>query len=211
MFNSPVVYAHNILTTDCMSWFLNLCNIQLIWLCTSHSAIQPLACKPRVAQQLGGCACLSYGLRYELLKRHARRAQVLLHCIKMTQHSTQQANVRCFCVFCVLQQILPDAHIDIWCLVCPMTCLQVQQKVGPVNSACHICPVQVSVHKASLQVRNSKPSFQIDSGNAALCQLGMYAAKAWMHAVLHVAKQRLHQGTVRFAKTGRAVEKAFNS
>jgi len=78
VFDSPVVHAHNILTTDCKSWFLNLCNIPLIWLCTSHSAIQPLACNPRVTQQLDGCACLPYGLRYELLKRHARRAQVLL-------------------------------------------------------------------------------------------------------------------------------------
>ena len=78
MFDSPVVHAHNILTTDCKSWFLNLCNIPLIWLCTSHSAIQPLACNPRVTQQLDGCACLPHGLRYELLKGHARRAQVLL-------------------------------------------------------------------------------------------------------------------------------------
>jgi len=194
-----------------MSQFLNLRNIPLIWLCTSHSAIQPLACNPRVTQQLGGCACLSYGLRYELLKRHARRAQLLLHCIKMTPHPTQQADVRCFCIFCVLQQILPDAHIDIWCLICPMTCLQVQQKVGPVNSACHICPVQVSVHKASLQVRNGRPSFWTDSGNAALCQDGMYWAKAWMHGVLHVANPCLQQGSVCFTKTGEAVEKAFNS
>ena len=181
-----------------MSLFHNLCNIPLIWLCTSHSAIQPLACNPRVTQQLDGCACLPYGQRYELLERHARRAQALLHCIKMTQHSTQQADVRCFCIFCVLQQIFPDAHIEIWCLICPLTCLQIQQKVGPVNSACHICPAQVSVHKASLQVRNSKPSFQIDSGNAALCRGGMYGSKAWMHGVLHVAKQCLHQGSVCF-------------
>ncbi len=92
-----------------------------------------------------------------------------------------------------------------------MTCPQIQQKVDPVNSACHISPVQVSVHKASLQVRHSKPSFQVDSGNAALCQDGMYGTKARGHAVLHFAKHCLQQDSVCFTMTGEAAEKAFNS
>lgn len=86
------------------------CNVTLIWLRTSHSAIRPLARDPRVIQQLDSCACLFYRLRYELLERHARRAQRLLHCTKMTQHSTQEADVRRFCAFCVLQQTFPDAY-----------------------------------------------------------------------------------------------------
>lgn len=39
----------------------------------------------------------------------------------MTQHSTQKADVRCFCILCVLQQTFPDDQIDSWCLICPMT------------------------------------------------------------------------------------------
>jgi len=184
-----------------MSSFHHLCNIPFIWLCTSHSAVQPLAGHPRVTQQLDGCACLPYRLRYELLERHARRAQALLHCIKMTQHSTQEGDVSCFCVFCVLQQTFPDAEMDFWRLICPMTCLQIQQKVGPVKSACHICPAQVSVHQASLEYRKDRPSIQIYC--ATFCQNSMYqgqGADAWCI----VAKQGLHQGCM-FHITGEVV------
>ena len=123
-----------------------------------------------MTQQLDNCACLPYRLTCELLARHAGSAQELLHCTKTTQHSTQEADVRCFCILCVLQETFPDAHMELWCLVCPMTCLQIQQNLGPARSACHICPAQVLVHKASLQSRQIRPSCQTHKGNGALCQ-----------------------------------------
>ncbi len=52
---------------------------------------------------------------------------------------------------------------------------------------------------------------QVDSGNAALCQDGMYGTKARGHAVLHFAKHCLQQDSVCFTITGEAAEKAFNS
>lgn len=52
--------------------------------------------QPKGASQLDCCACLPYRLRYELLERRAKRAQALLHGIELTQHSTQQANVRLY-------------------------------------------------------------------------------------------------------------------
>ena len=73
-----------------------------------------------------------------------------------------------------------------------MTCLQIQQRIGPVKSAYHICPAQVSVHKASLQSRQIKPSCQTHKGNGALCQAIIYGAKVQVHGVKRVAEQCTH-------------------
>ena len=93
----------------------------------------------------------------------------LWNCKKMSLHSDaaaaqheddqrpiQQAEIRCFCILCVLQTTLPHAKMDLWHLVCLVTCLQVttrclQKQGSPVNSACYVCPAQALVHKVSLQ------------------------------------------------------------
>ena len=102
--------------------------------------------------------------------------------------------------------------MDFWCLVCPVTCLQIQQKVGPVKSACHICPVQVSMHKASLQSKTDQAIFlNSQSGNDALCQAIIYGAKVRVHGVKRVAEQCTHHGSVGCSKAGEDVGRAVNT
>ena len=77
LYSLVVISAEVMLPIDCMYLFYYLCNTPLIWLCTSHSAIRPLARNPMVTEQLDKCACLPYRLRHDLLERHAERAAAL--------------------------------------------------------------------------------------------------------------------------------------